>query len=258
MSLRSSGEYLDQGRRLLFAGRAGEALAVFEEGARRFPGDDELCMGRALSLSRLGEHAAACEAFEDLKARNPGNAEVLTGLTEALLARGLVQLALLSAREAMRGPEGDEKTAYRLGRAFYAAKRRTEALGFYESAVEKAPAWGEAWFGLGACLWAMKRPAQAEAALRRAVELEPKNWSARQFLGCALYDLGRKDEAKEALEAVPYDAPWERPALERLVASAWWPSDPEKRAALEGLWRRVMDGASGTDFLAEVSRKLDA
>lgn len=237
MSIRSSSDYEEQGRSLLAADKAQEALAVFEEGSRRFPGDDDLLMGAALSLSRLGEYGEACRRLEELRSRRPGESDVLQGLAEAYLNRGMVEKALAAAQEAVEAPGCDARTVSRFARSFYESRRRNEALPYYERAATLAPEWGEAWFGLGACLWALKHGPAAEAALRRAVELQPDDYQARQFWGCVLHDLGRRDEARAALEAVPLDAPWQRAALERMVALGWWPKDADRARVFETLWR---------------------
>ncbi len=236
MSIRSSSDYEEEGRVLLATDKPHEALAVFEEGSRRFPGDDDLRMGVALAVSRLGEHAKACHLLEELRVLHPGSSDVLQALTEAYLNRGMVEKAKAAADEAVNAPTADARTVSRFARAFYESRRRQEALTYYEKTATLAPDWGEAWFGLGACLWALKHGPAAEAALRRAVELQPDDQQARQFWGCVLHDLGRRDEARTALEAVPLDAPWQRAALERLVALGWWPNEPERAKAFEALW----------------------
>jgi tetratricopeptide (TPR) repeat protein len=261
MSIQSSGEYQDRGLELLLADSAEEALAIFEEGARKFPGDAELNLGRALTLNRLGEFVRASEILESLRGTSAQSEDVLTGLVEAYLGRGMTASAKAAAKDAMDGPaKHDSETLCRLGRVFYMKKRYRDAVPFYERAAELAPKWGEAWFGLGACQWVLGHAAGAEAALRRAVDLEPSDWQARQFLGCVLHDLGRKKDAREMLESVPLNVSWQRPALERMVAMAWWPQDAEKRREMESLWKSVMGGAPGRgamDVLEEVSRKME-
>lgn len=260
MSSQSSEEYEDRGRSLLCADKAQEALEVFEEGARRFPGDEDLLMGTAMAHLKLGAATVACGILEELHEKRPRSGDVLEGLVEASLACGLPARAVAVAQEAARAAGEDARAVYRLGRAFYGRGRYAEALPLYERTAELAPEWSESWFGLGACQWAMRQSASAEAALRRAIELEPKDWQARQFLGCVLCDMGRKTEAKEMLESVPLDAPWQKPALERLVAMAWWPADAKRGREMETLWRRVMGAApsgEARDLLEEVSRRMD-
>ncbi len=92
------------------------------------------------------------------------------------------------------------------------------------------------------------------------MELAPTDWQARQFLGCVLCDVGRKDQARAMLESIPLDAPWQKPALERMIAMSWWPSDAKRGAQMEALWRSVMGGAAprgALDAMEEVSRKMD-
>lgn len=260
MSIQSSGEYLDRGLQLLGADSAHEALAVFEEGARKFPGDAELSLGRALTLNRVGEFVRASELLEGLRGTATQLEDVLAGLVEAYLGRGMTAQAKAAAKDAADGPaKHDAETLCRLGRLFYLKKRWRDALPHFERAAELSPRWSEAWFGLGACQWALAHPAGAEAALRRAVELSPEDWQARQFLGCVLHDLGRKKEARETLESVPLSVPWQKPALERMVAMAWWPKDEVRRRQMEALWKSVMGGAparGALDMLEEFSRKL--
>jgi Flp pilus assembly protein TadD len=259
MSIQSSEDYENKGIRLLRDERAAEALEVFEEGARRFPGDADLLMGAAMAHLNLGAFGRSCEILEGLEP-SQRSGETMQALAEAYLGRGMESEALRVAQEAADAARGDARLLYRLGRVFYSRRRYREALAFYERSAEAAPDWSEAWFGLGACQWSLKQGASAEAALRRAVELAPEDWQARQFLGCALSDLGRKAQAREMLESVPLDAPWQKPALERLIALAWWPSDEKRGRDMETLWRRTMGAAppkGALDVLEEVSRKME-
>ncbi|MDE2141375.1 MAG: tetratricopeptide repeat protein [Elusimicrobia bacterium] len=259
MSIQSSEEYEKEGLRLLQAERPAEALDIFVEGTRRFPGDADLTMGTAMSHLRLGDYLMACEILERLRITHRSG-ETLQALAEAYLARGMVGEAVRAAKEAADGARDDARQLSRLGRSFYANRRYGEALPFYELAAEASPEWSETWFGLGACQWALRQAASAEAALRRAVELEPQDWQARQFLGCVLCDVGRKKEAREMLESVPLDVTWQKPALERLVAMAWWPSDPKRSSQMEKLWQATTGSAApkgALDVLEEVSRKMD-
>jgi len=172
MSIQSSGEYQDRGLELLLADNAEEALSVFEEGARKFPGDAELNLGRALTLNRLGEYVRSCELLEGLRGTSTQIEDVLSGLVEAYLGRNMIAQAKAAAKDALDGPaKHDAETLCRLGRLFYMKKRTRDALPFYERAAELAPKWGEAWFGLGACQWALKHAAGAEAALERMVAM---------------------------------------------------------------------------------------
>lgn len=261
MSIQSSEEYEKQGLRLLNSEQAAEALAVFEEGSRRFPGDADLTMGTAMARLRLGDYVQACEILEDLRrTQSRSGGEILQALAEAYLSRGMLSEALRAAKESAEAGRQDARLLARLGRLFYSRRRYRDALPFYELAAEASPEWSETWFGLGACQWSLKQAASAEAALRRAVDLAPEDWQARQFLGCVLCDMGRKDEARTMLESVPLDAPWQKPALERLVALAWWPADPQRSRQMEDLWKRTMGSAApkgALDVLAEVSKRME-
>ena len=239
MSIQSSEEYEERGKRLLHSGRPEEALQVLEEGGRKFPGDADLLMGAAMARLRLGEFIAACAILEGLRFTHP-TGEGLLALSEAYLERGMIRQAVDAGVASVNVAGPDARLVYRLGRTFYERHLFAEAYPFYERAAALSPSWAEAWFGLGACQWLLRRVDGAKASLRRTIELDPKDWQARQFLGCVLYDTGCKAEARSLLESVPLDAPWQKPALERLVAMSWWPSDPARQKALEIVWREVM------------------
>jgi hypothetical protein len=75
-----------------------------------------------------------------------------------------------------------------------------------------------------------------------------------------LCDVGRKKEAREMLESVPLDVSWQKPALERMIAMSWWPSDPTRSSQMETLWQKVMGGAAphgAPDAMEEASRKME-
>ena len=118
MSIQSSEEYEKQGLRLLQDGRPGQALTVFEEGARRFPGDADLTMGTAMSRLRLGEFVRACEILEDLRRTRPNDPEILQALAEAYLERGYLNEAVSAANKAAAGAREDARQLSRLGRVW--------------------------------------------------------------------------------------------------------------------------------------------
>ena len=96
MSIHTSGEYEERGRGLLGAGRAAEALALFEEGCRKFPGDEDLLMGTAMALLKLARFEDACTVLEELRRTRPSG-EVLQALVEGYLGRGLLEDATAAA-----------------------------------------------------------------------------------------------------------------------------------------------------------------
>jgi Flp pilus assembly protein TadD len=260
MSIRSSEEYEDQGLKFLHSEQPARALEVFEEGTRRFPGDADLTMGTAVAHLRLGDYNQACQILEDLRRVSPQSSDTLQALAEAYLSRGMTADAVRVAQEAVDYSPQDARQLCRLGRVFYSRGWYREALPFYEHATQVGQNWSETWFGLGACLWSLRRAEEAQSALRQAVELEPTDWQARQFLGCVLCDNGHKEQAREMLESVPLDVSWQKPALERLLALAWWPSDPKKCRQMEQLWQKTIGNsvpASAAGLLEEVSRKMD-
>lgn len=260
MSIHNSDGYEKRGVSLLMEGNAEEALEVFEEGLRKFPGDLDLRLGSAMARNKLGDFVSACKTLEDLRKQRPAWGDVLQGLTEAYLARGRIKEAVLAATEASGGGEADAEFVHGLAFMFYSRKHYNEALPLYERAVALAPTWDSGHYGLGTCLWSLGRAEPAVASLTRAVELGPENWHARQYLGCVLYDLKRKKEAKAALDAVPLDAVWQKKALERLITMSWRTVDRKKRQALEKLRDRAVEKPqpdNAAKAMDEAERQMD-
>ncbi len=134
MSIQSSEEYENQGLRLLQAEQPADALKVFEEGIRRFPGDADLTMGTAMAHLRLGDFARSCEILENLKRTQPGSGETLQALAEAYLSRGMAAEAVRAADEAVEGGRDDSRLLSRLGRTFIrvvVTRRRFAATKFW-------------------------------------------------------------------------------------------------------------------------------
>lgn len=230
-----SNEYDDTGRKLFLNGRYEEALEMFREGLRRFPGDEDLELGIGMCQARLGNVVPAIETLEALKARRPDWGDVLLGLTDAYLKLGRTQVARECAEEATKG-ETDASFIHEVARLFFDHRRFPDAERMYRRATALGEPYAPAWLGLGACLHRLGNLKDAEAAIREAIKIDPEYWPASQYLGNLLYELDRKQEAREVLDRVPLDVTWHRLALERLVGMS--PEEQPKRRAMEAMLKR--------------------
>jgi choline-sulfatase len=100
-----------------------------------------------------------------------------------------------------------------LARALEGLGRPAEAIGHFQEAARRAPAFVPAWEGLGADLVTVGRKAEARKAYEKAVQLSPQNAALHSKLGDLLRDLGAVEEAiREQTEATK---------LAPTVASYW-------------------------------------
>ncbi len=89
-----------------------------------------------------------------------------------------------------------------LARALEGLGRPTDAIGHFQEAARRAPAFAPAWEGLGADLVVLGRKAEARKAYEKAVQLSPQTAGLHAKLGDLLRDLGAVDEAiREQTEA---------------------------------------------------------
>ena len=71
---------LASARRALHEGRASSALQFFNELRADFPNDTRVLMGRAVALQRIGQHAEALQAYEEVLRADPKNLDALTNM----------------------------------------------------------------------------------------------------------------------------------------------------------------------------------
>ena len=190
--------------------------------------------GKAVQLSRLGRHVEAVAAWRRVHARRPGDAGVVAGLGQALLAAGQAQAALdLLAREA-----GSSGVLLRLlARAMLGVGRRGAAIGALFAALS---AEGENPDTLGLLASSLCDDGQAGMALaygEAAFRARPDVGHATT-LSCILIELGRDAEALE----VAGRGLRERAGVPELLLN--------RAIALEGLGRMAEALAAGREALA--------
>lgn len=231
------------GRALLAARRPGEALALSAEVLTRLPrflpmavigGQAALAMGRledarshfarALELSpgdpgilgllghvhsRLGQHAQSLRCFDELLAREPGNAGAHNNRATALLALKRPSEAESALRRATSLDASLAAPWHNLGCALLALGRAAEAEEAERKALAIDPHYTEATVGLCAALNRLNRGAEAQPLLRPVLARDPANLGATINLATALSLDRRPDEAiavmTEAVRRSPDD-----------------------------------------------------
>ncbi len=96
-------EFFDRGRKLLFSGRAGDALAFFEKALERVPDDPDYSAYTGLAVARMKkDHRQAVYLIETAIASDGTNADYFAFLGEAHLRYGRKAEALEAFTEALR------------------------------------------------------------------------------------------------------------------------------------------------------------
>lgn len=251
-----SNEYDEQGRKLFLNGKYEDALEMFREGLRRFPGDEDLELGIGMCQAKLGNVIASIDTLEALKRKRPDWGDVLLGLTDSYLKLGRTQAARDCAEEATKG-ETDASFIHEVARLFFDHRRFPDAERMYRRCIALGDQYAPAFLGLGACQHRLGRLADAEASIRDAIRIDAEYWPACQYLGNLLYELDRKQEAREVLDRVPLDVTWHRLALERLASLC--PAELPKRREMEAMLKRspAQRGKGLQAMLAQLEKRFD-
>ncbi len=96
-------EFFDRGRKLLFSGRAGDALAFFEKALERVPDDPDYSAYTGLAVARMKkDHRQAVHLIETAIASDGTNADYFAFLGEAHLRYGFKAEALEAFADALQ------------------------------------------------------------------------------------------------------------------------------------------------------------
>ncbi|WP_322047595.1 tetratricopeptide repeat protein [Paraburkholderia sp. J67] len=158
--------------------------------------------GVALSLMESGNPGRALEQIAVLLEVTPDNANLLNLAGACCHGMGQLTEALAYWERAVQSCPELAEAHSNLGSVLDQLGRQDEAEAALRRALEIAPRFAEANNNLGSLLLATGRTTEAEAALRRALVNRPDYTDARRNLGMALQRLGRFSEAETAYRDV--------------------------------------------------------
>ncbi len=189
-----------RGTLALSAGRAEEALALFEQALLAEPDDETLWSRRASCLNALERWSDALGSADRALAKDPRLARAWLDKGQALngLERHLEALQCLE--DAVALDPAQDFAWYLKGNAFSAVGQEREALDCYARSLELNPERANAWYNKAAGLYRLKRYAEAVECADRALALDPRSDNALFCKGNALDDLGRFEEAVAAFD----------------------------------------------------------
>lgn len=149
----------------LLAGRSARALDVFDEMARRYPGDRYPVASRAHVLAQAGRH----------------------------------EEALADYRRLVDGPAAAAADWFNLGFVSESTGRYDDALSAFQRATALDPKLDRAWYGQGLVLIRLQRLDEAVEALKRNTELQPMSPYGWYQLARVHVDRQQPDEAAKII-----------------------------------------------------------
>jgi arylsulfatase A-like enzyme/Tfp pilus assembly protein PilF len=189
------------------AGRAGEAIDLYETVIARRPDTEDAYRKLALVYWRAGDARNAIATLESALRRGVTQSEVRIKLAQYLAQSGRPKKAI----ELLEQDAGDDPDALiALGNAYTAANRSADAIRTFRHLLEIDPKSPLGYQDLGTAQLQAKDLKTAEASLRRAIDLDASLSGAYTALGVVLAATGRTPEAvdawKRALSLDPNDA----------------------------------------------------
>jgi tetratricopeptide (TPR) repeat protein len=206
----------NRGVALLMLGRDQEALESFQNSVRLWRWQGPLMPARSIAgayeglgqaYHRLGQDAAAIEAYNRAIATDPTDPNALVGRGDVLADRKLFDEAIADYAEAIRLDSAHSRAFGGRGIALYLQGRDEAAITDFDRAIAMDPDFAKAYSYRGAAHARSGRNDLALADYDAAIRLMPENAAAYKDRGGVLYRLGRFDSAIRDLdEAIRLDS----------------------------------------------------
>jgi tetratricopeptide (TPR) repeat protein len=191
-----------QGLQQLQAGRFADAIELFGRARVLNPADAQTQLNLGIALQGAKRHAEALDHFGQLQRSLPNAPAPFLHATASLLALGKADAAVAAASDARRLAPQLPQALYTHGLALLAAKKPAEAEQAFAAALERAPAWADAWVNCGAARYRQGAIEGAKAATQEALRHAPNHPAATANLQ-ALMRVSSKTEATAAAQADP-------------------------------------------------------
>jgi tetratricopeptide (TPR) repeat protein len=201
-------------------GKTEELFRTAESGLKRFPGEQRFYLTVGNHLGRKEEYDQAIPIFEEANRRWPGDAQVKEGLANTHLYRGMQLLeknknqeAETHLRRAAKLAENDVDAHLNLGRALHNLSRGTEAVAEFDKVITLDPKTPLGWFHRGMVLHSLGELDPAIADLTVEIRQNPDYPPSYFFRGRAYFTKGLFAEALADLDVAVRKMPGNPKAL---------------------------------------------
>jgi tetratricopeptide (TPR) repeat protein len=234
----TSSELLEQGRKLLVAGKLAEAELVLDRAEKLAPSDSVILSLDAKVKGRLGEYSSAVDLLRRVIRLTPKSAQAHVDLAIALADSGDLDSALAETATAVSIAPGLAIAHLNRARILSDMKQDREADDEFVSAARLTRGNPDCYF-----YWAFAERAQGNfpkeaELLQKVVKLEPGNIKAHIRLANSLLDQNRTAEAVAELRSALAIDPNSAKAIYKL-SRALYVTDPEESKRLRGQFDRL-------------------
>jgi tetratricopeptide (TPR) repeat protein len=242
----TSSELLEQGRKLLVAGKLAEAELVLDRAEKLAPSDSVILTLDAKVKGRLGEYASAVALLKRVIRLTPESAQAHVDLAIALADSGDLNSALAETVTAISIAPGLAIAHLNRARILSDMKQDREARDEFALAARLAPANPDCYF-----YWSIAEQTQGNFTkeaelLQKVVKLEPGNLKAHLMLANSLLYQNRTAEAVAELRIALAIDPNSTQAIYKL-SRALLKTDPEESKRLRSQFDRLKTQNSVVD-----------
>ncbi|MBU0640557.1 MAG: tetratricopeptide repeat protein [Planctomycetes bacterium] len=221
--------------RAMEAGKAQEALGLFETILAQHPTFVPAQLGQARAFERLGRCKEAIRAYRRVIRNAPNAVEAYVGMGTTYSQWGKPEQAITALQKALWLAPNATSTLYALGTAYDAAGRHRDAEFTYRRLTQLQPEYPQSWANLGRTLIVLERYGDAEEALQKALAADPEFATAITLRGVICDRRGDLDRAAELHRQAVHTDPGHALALSNLC-DALLRQDKAREAVREATW----------------------
>jgi tetratricopeptide (TPR) repeat protein len=192
----SEDSYLTQARQLYDAGKFTEMQNVLLQGLQENPDSPELYYNLGVAYIKQNRPKPAVRSYERALQLKPGLKDARMALASLYLDSGQFSKAMTQFKQLMATESNNPVLAEKLGILYYNQKKFTEAVTYFNKAIEISPTMASGVYNyLGMAYFRQGDKPNAIESLNKARSASVLTTDGQRLLALLLLDAGRNDEA---------------------------------------------------------------
>ncbi|MGH9937496.1 MAG: tetratricopeptide repeat protein [Blastocatellia bacterium] len=211
----SAEDYIAKAEDLAAKNNPRAAAEAFRQALSLKPDSIDAQLGLADSLHDAKDYQSADAEYVKIIAQSQNSAEAHRGRGDTLYELKRYDEAVNEYQAAISAGARDAGVLNNLANAYFRTgtrENRSRAIENYRKAIEKEPAWPDAYAGLANVLRVQRQMSEAQQAVERALQLAPNSSLAHSVAGRVYADLSdfarANAEGQKAIDLAPKDSPF--------------------------------------------------
>lgn len=207
-------DYIAKAEDLVAKNNPRAATEAFRQALALKPDSLDAQLGLADTLHDVKDYGNADTEYQKIIAQHQNSAEAHRGRGDTLYELKRYDEAVNEYQAAIKSGAADAGVFNNLANAYFRTgtrENRDHAIENYRKAIEKEPAWPDAYAGLANILRVQKQMNEAQQAVEKALQLAPNSALAHSVAGRVYADLNdftrANAESQKAVDLAPKDSP---------------------------------------------------